>query len=220
MRPVRAGLRRRGPQITAAGWRASRAVFLVRARAAATLADGHLVLDVHPTAEVSPHVRIEVEPGSRTSVVIGPRARVEEGTFLSLRGGSLTIGVGTQVRRRVTLIVGGRLALGDGVVLAAGATVHCADAVTIGSLTIIGGSSTITDSSHLRTPPGVPVHHSLATSPVVIGTNCWLGAGAVVASGVTVGDQSFVGAGAVVTRDVEAGWLVGGVPARPIHQLD
>jgi acetyltransferase-like isoleucine patch superfamily enzyme len=41
-----------------------------------------------------------------------------------------------------------------------------------------------------------------------------LGSGAVVLGGVTVGAGALVGAGAVVTRDVAAGEVVAGVPAR------
>ncbi len=42
-----------------------------------------------------------------------------------------------------------------------------------------------------------------------------IGSGAVVLSGLTIGENAIVGAGAVVTRDVPAGTVVVGAPARP-----
>ncbi|HNO75014.1 MAG TPA: DapH/DapD/GlmU-related protein [Nitrosomonas mobilis] len=48
----------------------------------------------------------------------------------------------------------------------------------------------------------------------VIGTNCFIGVGAIILPGVTIGDGSIVGAGSVVTRDVPPGSLVAGNPAK------
>lgn len=55
-------------------------------------------------------------------------------------------------------------------------------------------------------------------APVVLKRGCYLGACALLLPGVTVGEDAVVAAGAVVTRDVPAGAVVAGVPARVVKQ--
>ncbi len=49
--------------------------------------------------------------------------------------------------------------------------------------------------------------------------NVWLGGGAIVLPGVTIGADTVVGAGAVVTRDLPAGVVAVGNPARIVRHL-
>ncbi len=59
--------------------------------------------------------------------------------------------------------------------------------------------------------------------PITVGDNVWLGGGAIVCPGVRIGDDTVVGAGAVVTRDLPAGVVAVGSPARvqrPIGDQD
>jgi len=51
-------------------------------------------------------------------------------------------------------------------------------------------------------------------APITIGDNVWLGGGAIVLPGVGIGHDTAVGAGAVVTRDLPAGVVATGNPAR------
>lgn len=58
-----------------------------------------------------------------------------------------------------------------------------------------------------------------AARPITIGDNAWLGGGAIVLPGVTIGEHTVVGAGAVVTKDLPAGVLAVGNPARIVRTL-
>ena len=55
--------------------------------------------------------------------------------------------------------------------------------------------------------------------PVDIGSDVWVGAGALILPGVTIGSGTVIGAGSVVTRDVAAGVLAAGNPCRVIREI-
>jgi len=59
-----------------------------------------------------------------------------------------------------------------------------------------------------------------SADPVVIEDNVVIGANAVVLEGVRVGKDAIVAAGSVVTKDVEAGSVVGGTPAKVLKTKD
>lgn len=56
-------------------------------------------------------------------------------------------------------------------------------------------------------------------APIRLGNRVWLAAGVVVSAGVSIGEGTIVGANAVVLKDLPAGVLAGGVPARVIRRL-
>jgi acetyltransferase-like isoleucine patch superfamily enzyme len=55
---------------------------------------------------------------------------------------------------------------------------------------------------------------------VTIGNGVFIGAGALIMPGVTIGDKSVVGAMSLVLKDVAAGTVVAGVPAKNIGSIE
>lgn len=198
-------------------WR--RELLIVRLKLAAWAARATVDVDIAHDLQLDGRIEIQVWDRTWNRLRIGPGTRIGDGVQFSFRGGTFDVGEGVEMRRLGTYQIGGELTLCDRTGMSLGVVIHCAESVRIGELSIAGEYVTILDSAHPRTAPGVAVHHVAESKPVVIGSNVMLGAHSVVTHGVTIGDQAFVGAAAVVTRDVPAGWLVAGVPAKPIRDL-
>ncbi len=110
----------------------------------------------------------------------------------------------------------GRIEIGDRVVLSRGVHLVAFTSIRIGAGSMIGEYTSVRDANH-RIDGDAPVRDSgHDAEPIEIGANVWIGRGATVLAGVSIGDNAVVGANAVVTRDVPAGAVVVGVPARPI----
>lgn len=88
--------------------------------------------------------------------------------------------------------------------------------VTIGSACQIGPGVQLLTPMHPVDPKPRRLGWEWA-EPIVIADNVWLGGGAIVCPGVSIGADTVVGAGAVVTRDLPAGVVAHGVPAR-VHR--
>jgi len=87
--------------------------------------------------------------------------------------------------------------------------------VAIGAYTLLGPGVRILGNDHVYSKVGTPIVFS-GRPPyknTVIGSDVWVGAGAIILAGVSIGDGAIVAAGAVVTKDVMACTIVAGVPA-------
>jgi maltose O-acetyltransferase len=91
-------------------------------------------------------------------------------------------------------------------------------AVTIGEDVQIGPNVQLLTATHPLEP--APRRDKWeAAEPITIGDNVWLGGGVIVCPGVTIGANTVVGAGSVVTRDLPAGVVAVGSPARIVREL-
>lgn len=92
-------------------------------------------------------------------------------------------------------------------------------AVTIGDNVLFGPSVQIYTATH---PISAAERRNWLefAKPITIGSDVWVGGGAIICPGVTIGDRSVIGAGSVVTRDIPADVFAAGNPARVVRALD
>ncbi|MGP4112255.1 acyltransferase [Streptomyces sp. 4N509B] len=124
---------------------------------------------------------------------LGPRSYVAAGAYLTgaLRAGrDCTINAYTVVRGEIDL----------------------------GNAVRIGAHTSLLAFNHTVSDPETEVFRQPTTSRGIrVGDDVWIGSHVVVLDGVTVGERSVIGAGSVVTKDVPAGAVVGGNPARVLR---
>lgn len=90
--------------------------------------------------------------------------------------------------------------------------------VRIGDSCMIGPNTLTTTVGHPLSAKGRREKKAYG-KPVTIGDDVWIGGNSTILPGVSIGNNVVVAAGAVVTKDVPAGCVVAGVPARIIKQL-
>jgi maltose O-acetyltransferase len=90
--------------------------------------------------------------------------------------------------------------------------------ITIGDDVQLGPNVQLLTATH-PVQPGPRRDKWEAAEPITIGHNVWLGGGVIVLPGVTIGPDTVVGAGAVVTKDLPAGVVAVGNPARIVREL-
>ena len=61
--------------------------------------------------------------------------------------------------------------------------------------------------------------HAEFGKPVDIGSDVWVGGGAIILPGVTIGSRAVIGAGSVVTRSIPEGVFAAGNPCRVIREI-
>ena len=89
--------------------------------------------------------------------------------------------------------------------------------VRIGDYTLFGPAVQILTPLH-------PLNHELRRrqeygKPIEIGSDVWVGGGALILPGVRIGSRAVIGAGSVVTRDVPDGVFAAGNPCRIIREI-
>jgi len=102
-----------------------------------------------------------------------------------------------------------RFIMGPGSIITAGHKIDFTDRVEIGRRAIIGGRN-----SSLWT------HNRQRTQPISIGDFAYVGSEIRMAPGASIPSRCIVGIGSVIVAKIDAeGWLIAGVPAKPVKEL-
>jgi len=121
------------------------------------------------------------------------------------------------------------LCIGDNVYINEGVNVVCNISVWIGNRVLIAPDVVIMDDDghpldwatrHDYWPktPQDRLDRQIG-APIIIESNVWIGARAIILKGVTIGEGSVIAAGSVVTHSIPAKVLAGGAPAHVIRNL-
>ena len=145
--------------------------------------------------------------------------------------GAIAIGARSHLLGQLTVMGhGGNIRIGESCFIGENSRIWSACSITIGDRVLISHNVNIHDhNSHSPSAGARHLHFNqifstghpaqlddVASAPIVIGDDVWIGFNATILKGVTIGKGAIVGAASVVTKDVEDYTVVAGNPAKPI----
>lgn len=156
--------------------------------------------------EVSIHRSVRISQGVRLQATDGGRITLRAGCYLS---------PGTNVIAR-----GGHIELGENTFIGYWSTLASLDSISVGRNSLVAERVTIRDQDHkIDGMPDLPIRLSgFECSPVTIGEDVWIAAGACVLKGVQIGNGTVVAANSVVIQSMGERLVVGGAPAKVIRR--
>ncbi len=113
---------------------------------------------------------------------------------------------------------GTNIHLGEKVYFNFGCVVLDVCEVRIGDFTIFGPSVQIYTATHPL--DALARRGKESGKPVVVGSDVWIGGGAILCPGVTIGSRAVIGAGSVVTRDIPDDVFAAGNPCKVIRRIE
>src|SRR5436190_5842605 len=89
--------------------------------------------------------------------------------------------------------------------------------VTVGDYTLFGPAVQIYTATH---PLNAELRRTQESGkPITIGSDVWIGGGAILCPGITIGSRTVIGAGSIVTRDVPDDVFAAGNPCRVLREI-
>ncbi len=130
---------------------------------------------------------------------IGCRSVVEDYSCINNAVGEIRIGDDSRIGLHNTII----------------GPVHIGNQVNLAQGVVVSGLN------HNYSHPEIPIcQQGVATSPITISDDVWIGANTVIAAGVTIGKHCVIGAGSVVTKDIPDYSVAVGSPAKVVKMIN
>ena len=133
------------------------------------------------------------------------------------KGATLKTGKGVRIAHGCKIFVSGNLEIGQGTYINPNCNLVVHHSIKVGKHCAIGWNFQAMDTD-LHQLKGANGQWLDGEKPVVVGNHVWIGANVTICKGVVIGDGAVVATGSVVTKNVAAGTLVAGVPAKLIRE--
>ncbi len=153
------------------------------------------------------------------NIQIGSKPRIDKDAEINGRAGQIRIGNDVEIGKGVVISShGGPIQIGDQCSFNPYCVIYGHGGLKIGDRVRIAAHTVIIPANHGFEQIGVPIaEQPLNKKGIVIGSDCWIGAGVRILDGVHIGDGSVIGAGAVVTKDIPSNSVAVGVPAKVVQ---
>lgn len=151
--------------------------------------------------------RVYIDALSKDGVVLGNGCSIGSGTIIRCSGNYKEIGKG--------------FSMGNNSSLADNCFVGASGGVIIGDDVIGGQNIRFHSSNHNFNDKNLLIRKQGVTCEgIVVGNNCWIGAGVVFCDGVTIGNGCVIGANSVITKSFPDNCVIAGSPAKIIKKRD
>jgi acetyltransferase-like isoleucine patch superfamily enzyme len=183
-----------------------------------------LVLRMDGTAAIENGVRLRFA----NNIVLGHGVYLDQAVYLHACPAGIEIGANTLVMHGAVLhvynfrdLAHSGIQIGSDSLIGEYSVIRGQGGVSIGNRVYTSPFTQIIAVNHVFDDPAISfVQQGITAQGIVIEDDVWIGSGAVITDGVHVGKGAVIAAGAVVTKNVPPHTVVGGVPARPIKEID
>ena len=149
------------------------------------------------------------------NVTVGKGLTIEEYFSANFPAGDFSIIFGSYVRIKkychILLLPKASLIIGSNVFFNNYCSINCVEKITVGENTMFGEGVKVYDHNHLIEFINNEVHVSkeqLNSSPVSIGSNCWIGSNVTILKGVNIGNNVVIGANNLIYTSLSDNTIV------------